>query len=410
MRYGLIGEKLGHSFSREIHERIGKYSYELIELDVHQFDEFMTKKEFSAINVTIPYKEKVIPYLDWISEEANKIGAVNTIVNKGGKLYGYNTDYMGLKEMISYFDIAIKDKKVMILGTGGTSKTASLLVSNMGAKDIVFVSSSGKHDSISYEDITYYKKDIEVVINTTPKEMYPHNYEHIVSLENFDKLESVIDVIYNPLRTNLVLDAMNRNLKTCSGLFMLVAQAIYAIELFNDLKLDKQVIVDVYKDLLFKKENIVLIGMPSCGKTTIGRNLSRSLKKKFYDSDKEIVKRIQMPIAEFFKTHSEEEFREIETDVIKSICTRNSLIIATGGGSVLRQENINNLKQNGRLIFLNRPLELLKTTKSRPLSSNKKDLEKRYQERYKLYVAAADKIIDASKPIDDIVEEILGGK
>ena len=251
MEYGLIGEKLKHSFSKEIHERIGKYEYELVELSKDEFDSFMTHKNFKAINVTIPYKQEVIKYLDYISDEAKKINAVNTIVNKNGKLYGYNTDYLGFKEMLSHFSIDVIDKNVMILGTGGTANTVSQLVNDLNAKSITFVSRNAKENVITYENIKDYSKEIDVLINTTPVEMYPNNEKQILSsLEGFNNLKGVVDVIYNPLRTNLTLKAKEASIASCNGLFMLIAQAFYAIEIFLDIKLNKQIIVSLYEEIL----------------------------------------------------------------------------------------------------------------------------------------------------------------
>ena len=207
MKYGLIGERLGHSFSKEIHERIGKYEYEPKELNEKEFHEFMQKKDFKAINVTIPYKEKVIPYLHYISPEASKIKAVNTIVNKDGLLYGYNTDYLGLKEMISHFNIDVNDKKAMILGTGGTSKTSYSVLKDLNAKEIVFVSRKKTNDCITYDEVSKYASECDILVNTTPLEMYPNNDKHILCLDEFKSLKGVIDVIFNPLKTNLILKA-----------------------------------------------------------------------------------------------------------------------------------------------------------------------------------------------------------
>lgn len=409
MKYGLIGERLGHSFSKEIHERIGKYEYEPKELNEKEFHEFMQKKDFKAINVTIPYKEKVIPYLHYISPEASKIKAVNTIVNKDGLLYGYNTDYLGLKEMISHFNIDINGKKTMILGTGGTSKTSYNVLKDLNAKEIIFVSRNKTNDCITYDEVSKYANECDILVNTTPLEMYPNNDKHILRLDEFKSLKGVIDVIFNPLRTNLILKANEKNINCCSGLFMLVAQAFYAIEIFLDTKLDKQIIVDVYNELLNKKENIVLIGMPSSGKTTIGNKLASITNRKFYDVDEEIIKRINMDIASYFSLYGEKAFREIEAEVIKDISKSNNIVIATGGGSILRKENVNFLKQNGKLIFLDRSLNNLITTSSRPLSSNQEDLEKRYNERYQIYCKVCDEKVDGNLPIEEIIKIIIGG-
>lgn len=410
MKYGLIGEHLKHSFSKEIHEKIGGYEYELVELNEKEFHKFMEEKNFKAINVTIPYKEKVIPYLSYISDEAKQIKAVNTIVNKDGVLYGYNTDCLGLKAMINHFNIDIFNKKVMILGTGGTSKTSYQVVSDLKCKDVIFVSLEKTNNSITYDQIDDYCKDIEVLFNTTPCEMYPNNDKEIISLDNFKSLTGVVDVVYNPLRTNLVLKAKNRHINSTGGLYMLIAQAFYAIEIFLDTKLDKKIIVDLYEKLLNQKENIVLIGMPSCGKTTIGKKLAKLTNRKFVDIDDEIIKVINMDIATYINTYKEEAFRKVETEVIQKVSKENNLVIATGGGSILKEINVNNLKQNGRLYFLDRDVKLLLTTSSRPLTSTKDALYARYKERYPIYNKVCDVRIDANLAKHKVIQTILGGR
>ena len=410
MKYGLIGERLGHSFSKEIHEQIGKYEYELKELNEEEFKEFMEKKDFVAINVTIPYKEKVIPYLYAISKSAKYIGAVNTIVNRDGKLYGYNTDYLGLKEMINHFNIDIENKNVMILGTGGTAKTSYQVLTDLDAKDVTFVSLVHKDDWITYDEVSEHAPNYQVLVNTTPKEMFPNNYQSIISLEHFSNLESVIDVVFNPLRTNLIIQAKNEKIKCCSGLFMLVAQAFYAIEIFLDKKLDKSLILEVYNKLVNEKENIVLIGMPSCGKTTVGKELAKLTKKEFIDTDALIEEKIEMSIAEFFKIYGEKEFRRVETEIIKQIGKKQNLIISTGGGVVLKKENVDALKQNGKLFFLDRDLDKLQFTASRPLSSDKQKLTDLFNKRYLYYLNACDILVDANGDVQDVVNKILGGK
>ena len=411
MKYGLIGEKLGHSFSKEIHERIGKYEYDLIELDRNQFKSFMMERNFKAINVTIPYKQEVIPYLDYISDEAKKIGAVNTIVNKDGKLYGYNTDYYGLKEMLDYFNIEVSDKNVMILGTGGTCKTSYHVVNDLKAKSVTFVSTKEKEGAITYEEIDSVASNIDVLFNTTPKEMYPNNdLEILSSLDGFVNLKGVVDVIYNPIRTNITLKAKEKNIKNCNGLFMLIAQAVYAIDIFLDTCIDKQIIVELYNQMIYEKENIVLIGMPGCGKSTVGRKLALKTNLKFVDVDNEIIKEINMPIKDYFAKYGEDAFRDIESKVIERLSKQTSLIISTGGGSILRSKNVTLLKQNGKLFFLDRALYNLVTSSSRPLSSNFEDLKKRYEERYPIYKKVCDVRINCNCQKHIVVNKIISHK
>ena len=408
MEYGLIGKKLGHSFSKEIHEQIGKYNYQLVELNESEFETFMKQKDFKAINVTIPYKEKVISYLDYVSDTALKIKAVNTIVNKNGKLYGYNTDYLGLKEMLNHFNFDLSNKTIMILGTGGTSKTSSVLAKDLNCKEIIYVSRNQSDNCVTYESIDLVNNKVDILINTTPVEMYPNiDNEVIKSIDNFTNLKGIIDVIFNPLRTNLLLKAKDKNIKYCSGLFMLVAQAFYAIEIFLDKKLDKSLILKTYKNILNSKQNIVLIGMPSCGKSTIGKQLSNKLNKEFVDVDELIINKINMDIASFFKLYSEDKFREIESEVIKELASKNNLIISTGGGSILNKDNVKNLSYNGKLIFVDRPLEFLVSTSDRPLSSSIDSLKKQYEKRYPIYNKICDKKVINDGLLEKVISVIL---
>lgn len=398
MQYGLIGEHLGHSFSKEIHEMLGFYKYELKEVASHTFDYFMKKREFQAINVTIPYKEKVIPYLDEISNQAKRIQAVNTIVNRDGKLYGYNTDYFGLMSLIHRLNIDVANQKVLILGTGGTSKTAQIVCEDLGANPIIKVSRDKKNNAITYEEAYQKHSDARCIINTTPCGMYPNNEDMVIDVTQFSNLLGVIDVIYNPLQSKLVLEARKNNIKAEGGLFMLVEQAIKACEIFIDKQLD-DVAITLFKKFSKVKNNIVLIGMPSCGKSTIGKVIASSLHKTFIDTDEEIEKEIGITISDFLEQKGEKNFRDIEEKTIKEIAKRQNQVIATGGGAVLRKYNIDNLKQNGIIYFINRSLILLTPTPDRPLSSNIKDLKKKYKERYSLYQSMSDVIINGDGDI-----------
>lgn len=407
MKYGLIGEKLGHSFSKEIHEQLANYKYELVEIAKSDINKFMEEKDFVAINVTIPYKETVIPYLSYIDPVAKEIGAVNTIVNKNGKLYGYNTDYLGLKTLIEKNNINLKDKKVLILGTGGTSKTANTVVKMLKAREVVFASINNETGTVTYEEAVKYHNDTEVIINTTPCGMYPNIENLIIDIESFKDLEAVVDVIYNPLLTKLLLSAKKRGLKVASGLYMLVAQAVYASGIFTDITIDERIIDVIYNKIKASKENVILIGMPTCGKTTIGKILSEILGKTFVDTDVEIEKVIKMPIKEFLNPTTEKEFREIEHQVVVKLARLNNQIISTGGGVGTRSDNVDALKANGKVIFIDRPLELLGVSDDRPLSSNRKDLEVLYNKRYPLYLKEADVVIKNDKMLKDAINKIL---
>ena len=410
MEYGLIGEKLGHSFSKEIHERISDYKYDLCEVPKKEINQFLIERNFKAINVTIPYKETVLPYLHYIDEKAKLIGCVNTIVNKDNLLYGYNTDYYGLASLINYNNIVIENKKVLILGTGGTSKTAYTVATDLHAKDIIFVSRNKKTNVITYEEAYELHSDAEVIINTTPVGMYPNVQNLVIDISKFNSLESVIDVIYNPLKTRLIVDALKRNLKACGGLYMLIGQAVCASNIFlgynPSYKLER--INEVYKELISKKQNIVLIGMPSSGKSTIAQILKDKLNKELAELDTLIEDVLKMPIKDYLSNETEQEFRDLESSIVFNTSLKNNLVISTGGGVIERENNIDMLKQNGIIIFIDRNLENLTPTDSRPLSNNLDKLKKIYNRRYPLYKKYADYVVENNGVIDDAINEILG--
>ncbi len=406
MKYGVIGEHLKHSFSPEIHAQIGDYQYEIKEIEPQKLEEFIKSKNFLGINVTIPYKEKVIPMLDYVDPSALKIGAVNTVVNRDGKLYGYNTDYSGLMALINRIGLEIKGKKVLVVGTGGTSKTATCVLNDMGARKIIYVSHKPKAGAFTYEEVYAYHTDCEIIFNTSPVGMYPQNDGIPLKLEKFDMLEGVLDVVYNPIRTNLVQRAHALGKKAEGGLYMLGAQAVYASEHFLLGSVDNSLFDKVYKAVLNGKNNITLIGMPSCGKTTVGKLLAEKTGKTFVDTDEEIVKVIGMSIPEYFERYGEASFRQIESSVIKEISAKNNQVIATGGGAVLNPDNVRRLKQNGLAYFIDRDIELLCSTSDRPLSSNREALEKRYQERYPIYCSSCDVRVDGNGQADAVAKLI----
>lgn len=388
-RYGCIGKKLTHSFSKEIHGKLADYPYDLIELTEEEIAPFFEKKEFAAINVTIPYKQTVIPYLDWISPIASKVGAVNTIVNKEGKLYGYNTDYHGMKTLIERVGVDVCGKKVLILGTGGTAKTARAVATDLGASEIRTVSRREGEDCITYEEAVSQHADAAVILNTTPSGMYPDCTSRPISVDAFEHLEGVIDAVYNPLRTNLVLDAKQKGSKAESGLYMLVMQAVVAVEKFLDTSIPKDAADRVFADVFAAKENIVLTGMPGSGKSTVGKLLTVD-GFEFIDTDEEIEKRCGCPIKDLISAKGETYFRDLETEVIRDVSCKGGRIIATGGGAILREENVRALKQNGKLFFLDAALERLQATDSRPLSNTPEKLAKLYADRIGIYRETAD--------------------
>ena len=407
MKYGCIGEHLKHSFSKEIHSYIGDYEYEIKELEKDEVDSFMKEADFLAINVTIPYKQTVIPYLYYIDESAKLIGAVNTIVNKNGKLYGYNTDFFGMKRLAEYAEIDFKGKKVLILGTGGTSKTAYAVAKSCDAKEIVKVSRNESKEAVLYTDVYKKHSDAEIIINTTPVGMFPNIFDKPIEIDKFPNLCGVIDAIYNPQNTPLILEAKKRKIKAIGGLFMLVAQGIRASEYFLDKKYDEELFEEVFSKIEREKRNIVLIGMPASGKTTIGKVLKDTLSKELIDTDDLIAEGAKKTIPEIFSECGEEKFRDMETEVIKKVSALSGVIISTGGGAILREENVKALKENGKLFFIDRPLELLIPTKDRPTASDKESIEKRFKERYDLYLSAADSTIDARASIADIAKNII---
>jgi len=396
MIYGLIAEKLGHSFSKDIHNRLFDYSYELKEIPQDELDSFMRNKEFKAINVTIPYKERVIPYLDFISDTARKIGAVNTIVNDNGCLKGYNTDFSGMSALIKKNGIVLFDKKVLILGSGGTSKTAMAVANSMGCSFVCRVSRDGKEDCITYGDAMRLHNDAQVIINTTPVGMYPKIGVAPIDINEYPEVEAVVDAVYNPLRSKLVCDARAKGITAVGGLYMLVAQAAVAAEKFTQAEVPVSEIDRVYREILVLKQNIVLTGMPGSGKSTIGKLLASELGMNFIDTDEEIVKRAQKTIPDIFREQGEQGFREIESQVIADLSGVQNMVIATGGGAVLNEKNIEMLRENGKIYFIDRSLDDIVTTSDRPLSSNRADLEKRYEERYPLYCSRCDKKLTIS--------------
>lgn len=406
MNYGLIGEKLGHSFSAEIHQQLFDYHYELKELPREELPTFIQSKSFSAINVTIPYKEMVISYLDEVEETAKAIGAVNTIVNRNGKLYGYNTDFLGMKALIKSADISFAGKKVLILGSGGTSRTALAVVESLNCLEAIRVSRNAQDGCITYLQAKEQHVDADIIINTTPCGMYPNIGESAIDLSDYPHLQGVVDVVYNPLQTKLVCDAKQKGIPAVGGLYMLVAQAVFAAELFTGSKVSDEKINEIYNRLWENKQNIVLIGMPGCGKSTIGALLAQQLGMKFIDTDTEIVRQEGTSIPEIFQRQGEVYFRQLESSVIRQIATQQNLVIATGGGAVLNPANTALLRENGKVYFLDRSLEFLCATKDRPLSSDRAALENRYRERYSIYSRECDVRIPADDTVETVVSQI----
>lgn len=401
MKCGLLGRKLGHSYSPQIHSYLGSYSYDLFEKEPEQLEDFLKSGDFTAINVTIPYKKDVIPYLDEISSVARKMGAVNTIVRRSdGTLFGHNTDYFGFASMVKRSGLSVADKKVLVLGSGGASNTVVAVMQELGA-NVIIISRSGENN---YDNL-YLHKDAAVIVNTTPVGMYPNTGVSPVALSCFPALEGVLDVVYNPARTQILLDAEKLGLPCQNGLWMLVAQAKEAAEYFTGKKISDAVIETIYKALTAQMQNIVLIGMPGCGKSTIAGILAAKLHRIAVDADAEIVRLAGKTIPDIFAQDGEEVFRSWETQVLEALGKRSGLIIATGGGCVTKERNYPLIHQNGNIFWLQRPLDILPID-GRPLSQSNK-LTDMYVQRRPLYEAFADHVIDNSDSPEETAAAII---
>ena len=406
LTYGCIGEHLPHSFSKEIHGQIGGYAYELKELTPEELPAFMAAQSFRGINVTIPYKQAVIPFLDEIDETARAIGAVNTVVNRNGKLYGFNTDLDGLTRLIRRIGLDLSGKKVLIPGTGGTSRTAAFAAEKLGAREIRKISRTGRDSSLTYEEALRNHTDAEIILNTTPCGMYPEPDARPLPLEPFHRLEGVADVIYNPLRTRLVLDARGRGIPAEGGLYMLVAQAVRASEHFLDTAYPDGLTDRIYERILRQKENIVLIGMPGSGKSAVGRILAEKTGRSLADTDQLITEKAGKPIPDIFRENGEPAFRDLESEIIRALSKQSGQIISTGGGAVLRPENVTALRQNGRLFWLDRNPEALVPTDDRPLADTAEKMKQLYRVREPVYRAAADEIIPVTGTPEEAADTI----
>ncbi len=474
MEYGLIGMPLGHSFSQEIHESLGWYRYELHPVEAADFPAFMEARAFRGINVTIPYKQDVLPYLDEIDPLAAEIGAVNCIVNRNGKLCGYNTDLAGMQALVEKLGLDLREKKVLICGTGGTSKTARTMARAAGAADVIRLSRTVKsgadfNDVITYAQAYIDHTDAQIIINTTPSGMFPNNGEWAINAAAFPQLEGIIDAIYNPLETALVQQGRALGVPASGGLYMLVAQAVIAAEHFmgskgavgaaaaNDngasaalgssaaatdsngvdaahpaaaseasgtkltsntsaaakavafptTKVQLTTLCDrIFAQLERKKRNIVLIGMPGCGKTTVGTLLAEKTGRTFIDTDQVIHEISGKTPGQIISEAGEDVFRAIEAQAIAQAGKNTGCIISTGGGAILRPENVAALRQNGTLYFIDRPVDQLIPTSDRPLSNSAEKLVQLYDERYPAYAACADFTIPVNGSAASVAQRI----
>jgi len=401
MQCGLLGRRLGHSYSPQIHSALADYSYSLFEKEPEELENFLKYGDFTGLNVTYPYKKEVIPYLDALSDKAKRLGAVNTIVRRtDGTLIGHNTDHFGFCSLLARSGLDVEDRKVLILGSGGASNTAVAALQELGAQTVV-ISRSGENN---YTNLHLHANAF-LIVNATPVGMYPNVGISPVDLSLFPRLEGVLDVVYNPARTQLLLDAEARGLKTENGLWMLVAQAKESAEWFTGSVISDAVIPAIHKQLQLQMENIVLIGMPGCGKSTVAAALAEKLGRTAVDADSVIEKEAGCSIPEIFAAGGEEAFRQLETKVLQALGKQSGLIIATGGGCVTRRENYPPLHQNGTIFWLTRQLDKLPTA-GRPLSQSGR-LESMYARRKPLYQQFCDHIISNDAAVDDAVNAVL---
>ena len=401
MEYGLLGETLGHSFSPQIHQALADYDYRLYPTPQPAVAELFRRREFRGLNVTIPYKQTVIPLCDEVDPQAAAIGAVNTVVNRDGRLTGYNTDIDGLICLARRAGVNMAGKKVAVLGSGGTSRTAQAAARKLGAAQVVVISRNGEDN---YGNLSRHA-DTQVVVNTTPVGMYPKCGVTPVSLEAFPQLEGVLDVVYNPLRTALLMEAEARGIPCSCGLPMLVAQARRAAELFTGADIPDDRLEEVVSSLNAQMRNVVLIGMPGCGKSAVGRALARRLGKEFLDLDRLIEADAGKPIPRIFAEEGEDAFRALESAAVRKAGARTGCILSTGGGVVTRPENYAPLHQNGVIVHLTRSLEKLPTA-GRPVSQST-DLRELWRRREPLYQSFADLMADNNGSIEDTVRTVL---
>lgn len=400
--YGLLGEKLGHSFSPEIHSMLGNYEYRLFEVEKNELENFIKHGEWDGINVTIPYKKTVMSYLDEISENAQKIGSVNTVVRRSdGTLFGDNTDYYGFLYTVKRSGINFGGKKVLVLGTGGASLAIKAVISDLNAGEIISISRSGENN---YQNIKNHA-DADIIVNTTPVGMYPKNLVSPVKVSDFTHLSAVFDIIYNPQKTQLVLDAEKLDIPAFSGLSMLVAQAKRASEIFFDKEIDDSVTEKILNKVSTDMKSIVLIGMPGSGKSSIGTFLAEKTGREFLDTDEEAEKIAGSSPAEIIKVQGEKSFRKIENEAVKSICKLSGKIIATGGGVVTNEDNFDAIRQNSTVFFINRDISVLPTD-NRPLSQ-KNSLDDMFKIRLPLYRKFCDFEIDGNGTIEEVAQRIL---
>ncbi|MCI6433791.1 MAG: AAA family ATPase [Clostridiales bacterium] len=400
MQCGLLGRKLGHSYSPQIHGQLASYDYSLFEKEPEELEGFLKNGNFVGLNVTIPYKKDVIPFLDQLSPVARRLGAVNTIVRRrDGSLVGHNTDYFGFRYLVQQSGLDVRGKKVLVLGSGGASNTAVAALQELGAR-VVIISRSGENN---YGNL-HLHANASVIVNTTPVGMYPNTGVSPIDLGCFPQLEGVLDVVYNPARTQILLDAENRGLVAMNGLWMLVAQAKESAEWFSGETIPDSRIVQIHAALRAQMENIILVGMPGCGKTTIGRLLARETGKQFVDADEALEARVGRKITDIIPTDGEAAFRCLETETLAELGKQSGFVIATGGGCVTQERNYPLLHQNGTILWLTRALDKL-PTEGRPLSQTGK-LQQMLATRQPMYRRFADAVIENDGTVEETLAQI----
>ena len=400
MKCGLLGRTLKHSYSPLIHGKLGDYSYELFEKEPEELENFLKNGGFHGLNVTIPYKKDVVPYCAELSPLAQELGSVNTLLRRpDGSLYGDNTDAWGFAQMAKALPVDYRGKKALVLGSGGASVTVQAVLKHLGCQVVVI----SRHGEDNYENI-HRHTDAQVLVNATPVGTYPQVGVRPVDLDRLPNLEAVLDLVYNPAKTALILDAEARKIPFSNGLPMLVGQAARSSMIWTGENLSTSLVHHVYNFVKGSMENLILIGMPGCGKSTIGQKLAQRLNRSFVDTDVDIVDKVGN-IPAYFVKFGESQFRLVETEVLARVCKESGRVIATGGGCVTREENYNLLHQNGTIIWIQRPLEEL-SSEGRPLSQ-RDGVESLYQQRKGLYERFADVIVENRGDVEDVVEGIL---